>query len=160
MKGSVALDIRVYAVSPGFTDTPPWHPTAVNEQSLKMLSNSVPVGAAGAREAGRTDMAEKRMVISVQDLESAADRQGAGIPGTNGNGAGVMQLPSVVGEPKFGAPETDGDNTEHEDERQEVKDTSSRPRGRLKRHLMFAVISIALLLGAVVGVRYWLHSRQ
>ena len=34
-------------MSPGFIDTPPWHSTSEVEQSLKMLSDSVPLGRAG-----------------------------------------------------------------------------------------------------------------
>ena len=39
--------IRVNAVSPGYTDTPPWHSAEVSEQRLKMISNSVPLGRFG-----------------------------------------------------------------------------------------------------------------
>src|ERR1700716_1328839 len=39
--------IRVNAVSPGYTDTPPWHSAEVGEQRLKMISNSVPLGRFG-----------------------------------------------------------------------------------------------------------------
>jgi NAD(P)-dependent dehydrogenase (short-subunit alcohol dehydrogenase family) len=34
--------IRVNAVSPGFTDTPPWHSSEVVEQSMETISNTVP----------------------------------------------------------------------------------------------------------------------
>lgn len=39
--------IRVNAVSPGFTDTPPWHATQAAEQHMKVVSNSVPLGRFG-----------------------------------------------------------------------------------------------------------------
>jgi NAD(P)-dependent dehydrogenase (short-subunit alcohol dehydrogenase family) len=39
--------IRVNAVSPGYTDTPPWHSTEPGEKSMKMISNSIPLGRFG-----------------------------------------------------------------------------------------------------------------
>ena len=39
--------IRVNAVSPGYTDTPPWHSAGGAEQLMKNLSNSVPLGRFG-----------------------------------------------------------------------------------------------------------------
>ena len=104
-------------------------------------------------------MADKSAgIIIVQDGESVVSRRS--LPGTNGNGAGTTQLPAVIGEPKIEASEADRDDTAHDDERLDVKDTSTLPKARSKRHSLFVVIGIVLLLGAVVGVRYWLHSRQ
>jgi NAD(P)-dependent dehydrogenase (short-subunit alcohol dehydrogenase family) len=39
--------IRVNAVSPGFTDTPPWHSTEAAEQVLKATSATIPLGRVG-----------------------------------------------------------------------------------------------------------------
>jgi NAD(P)-dependent dehydrogenase (short-subunit alcohol dehydrogenase family) len=39
--------IRVKAVSPGFTDTPPWHAAEGAEERIKANSNSVPLGRYG-----------------------------------------------------------------------------------------------------------------
>jgi NAD(P)-dependent dehydrogenase (short-subunit alcohol dehydrogenase family) len=39
--------IRVNAVSPGFTDTPPWHAIEGAEERMKAISNSVPLGRFG-----------------------------------------------------------------------------------------------------------------
>jgi NAD(P)-dependent dehydrogenase (short-subunit alcohol dehydrogenase family) len=39
--------IRVNAVSPGFTDTPPWHSIEAAEERMKMISNSIPLGRFG-----------------------------------------------------------------------------------------------------------------
>jgi NAD(P)-dependent dehydrogenase (short-subunit alcohol dehydrogenase family) len=39
--------IRVNAVSPGLTDTPPWHSTEAVEQRMKTISGSVPLGRFG-----------------------------------------------------------------------------------------------------------------
>jgi NAD(P)-dependent dehydrogenase (short-subunit alcohol dehydrogenase family) len=39
--------IRVNAVSPGFTDTAPWHSTEAGEQRLKTISDSIPLGRVG-----------------------------------------------------------------------------------------------------------------
>ena len=36
--------IRVNAVSPGFTDTPPWHASEAGEQYMKIVANSIPFG--------------------------------------------------------------------------------------------------------------------
>jgi NAD(P)-dependent dehydrogenase (short-subunit alcohol dehydrogenase family) len=35
--------IRVNAVSPGYTDTPPWHSTEADEKSMKIISNGIPL---------------------------------------------------------------------------------------------------------------------
>ena len=42
-----ARRIRVNAVSPGFTDTPPWRSTEGAEELMKMISSSVPLGRFG-----------------------------------------------------------------------------------------------------------------
>jgi NAD(P)-dependent dehydrogenase (short-subunit alcohol dehydrogenase family) len=39
--------IRVNAVSPGFTDTAPWHSIEAAEERMKTISNSVPLGRFG-----------------------------------------------------------------------------------------------------------------
>jgi NAD(P)-dependent dehydrogenase (short-subunit alcohol dehydrogenase family) len=39
--------IRVKAVSPGYTDTPPWHSVEAAEERMKTISNSVPLGRLG-----------------------------------------------------------------------------------------------------------------
>jgi NAD(P)-dependent dehydrogenase (short-subunit alcohol dehydrogenase family) len=39
--------IRVNAVSPGYTDTPPWHSIEAAEERMKFISNSVPLGRFG-----------------------------------------------------------------------------------------------------------------
>jgi len=39
--------IRVNAVSPGYTDTPPWHSVEAAEERMKFISNSVPLGRFG-----------------------------------------------------------------------------------------------------------------
>ena len=38
------LRIRVNALSPGFTDTPPWHLVKEFEQSMEVISQSIPLG--------------------------------------------------------------------------------------------------------------------
>jgi NAD(P)-dependent dehydrogenase (short-subunit alcohol dehydrogenase family) len=42
-----ARRIRVNALSPGFTDTPPWHSTEGAEERMKIISSSVPMGRFG-----------------------------------------------------------------------------------------------------------------
>src|SRR5882724_9468037 len=42
-----ARRIRVNAVSPGFTDTAPWHSTEAAEERMKIISNNVPLGRFG-----------------------------------------------------------------------------------------------------------------
>ena len=39
--------IRVNAVSPGYTDTPPWHSREGAEERMKMISNNIPLGRFG-----------------------------------------------------------------------------------------------------------------
>ena len=39
--------IRVNAVSPGYTDTPPWHSIEAGEERMKTIANSVPLGRFG-----------------------------------------------------------------------------------------------------------------
>ena len=39
--------IRVNAVSPGYTDTPPWHSIEAAKERMKIISNSVPLGRFG-----------------------------------------------------------------------------------------------------------------
>src|SRR5436190_12969379 len=39
--------IRVNAVSPGYTDTPPWHSREAGEEHMKMISNNIPLGRFG-----------------------------------------------------------------------------------------------------------------
>src|SRR5712671_6420091 len=103
----------------------------------------------GAGQVGRKDMAEKKAEKIIQDGESVASRRSAHLPGPNGNR-----------EPTLDEPEADVVNTAHEDEGQEAKNTPAPPSVRSKRRLLFAVIGVVLLIGAVVGVRYWLNSRH
>jgi NAD(P)-dependent dehydrogenase (short-subunit alcohol dehydrogenase family) len=42
-----ARRIRVNAVSPGYTDTPPWHSIEAAEEGMKTISGSVPLGRFG-----------------------------------------------------------------------------------------------------------------
>jgi len=42
--------IRVNAVSPGYTDTPPWHSLEAAEEQMKAISNTVPLGRFGTPE--------------------------------------------------------------------------------------------------------------
>src|SRR4029434_2960894 len=92
-------------------------------------------------------MEKKKSGVSLQDRELV-------VPGTNDNGAGTRQLPADVAEP-----EADINDTAHVETGQEVKDTSTGQKGISKRHILFGVIGLVLLLGAGTGVRYWLHSR-
>jgi NAD(P)-dependent dehydrogenase (short-subunit alcohol dehydrogenase family) len=39
--------IRVNAVSPGYTDTPPWHSMETAEERMRVISNNVPLGRFG-----------------------------------------------------------------------------------------------------------------
>jgi NAD(P)-dependent dehydrogenase (short-subunit alcohol dehydrogenase family) len=39
--------IRVNAVSPGYTDTPPWHSTEAGEKSMETISNGIPLARFG-----------------------------------------------------------------------------------------------------------------
>ena len=39
--------IRVNAVSPGYTDTPPWHSIEAAEERMKTISNNIPLGRFG-----------------------------------------------------------------------------------------------------------------
>jgi NAD(P)-dependent dehydrogenase (short-subunit alcohol dehydrogenase family) len=43
-----ARGIRVIAVSPGYTDTPPWHAIEAAEERIKAISSTVPLGRFGA----------------------------------------------------------------------------------------------------------------
>src|SRR5437868_797272 len=42
--------IRVNAVSPGYTDTPPWHETKAGEEAMKTISNGIPLGRFGTSD--------------------------------------------------------------------------------------------------------------
>jgi NAD(P)-dependent dehydrogenase (short-subunit alcohol dehydrogenase family) len=37
----------VNAVSPGYTDTPPWHSIKAAEEQMKMISSTIPLGRFG-----------------------------------------------------------------------------------------------------------------
>src|SRR6058998_786011 len=45
-----ARRIRVNAVSPGYTDTAPWHSIEAAEERIKFISNSIPVGRFGTAD--------------------------------------------------------------------------------------------------------------
>jgi NAD(P)-dependent dehydrogenase (short-subunit alcohol dehydrogenase family) len=55
--------IRVNAVSPGYTDTPPWHSTEAGEQVLKTISDSVPLGRVGTPD----DVAKAVVFLASED---------------------------------------------------------------------------------------------
>ena len=42
--------IRVNAVSPGYTDTPPWHSAPAAEETMKAISTNIPLGRFGTPE--------------------------------------------------------------------------------------------------------------
>ena len=42
--------IRVNAVSPGFTDTPPWHASQAGERYMKSVSNGIPIARFGTAD--------------------------------------------------------------------------------------------------------------
>jgi NAD(P)-dependent dehydrogenase (short-subunit alcohol dehydrogenase family) len=42
--------IRVNAVSPGFTDTPPWHASEAGERYMKSVSNGIPIARFGTAD--------------------------------------------------------------------------------------------------------------
>src|SRR5258708_21179297 len=42
-----ARRIRVNAVSPGFTDTAPWHSSEAAEESMEVIASNVPLGRFG-----------------------------------------------------------------------------------------------------------------
>src|SRR5262245_23249321 len=92
--------------------------------------------------------------ISVQDREVSTTQRNGSLSQTNGNGVGIKQLPAVVDDP-----EVNLDDTAQEFAGQEVQLTSTQSSTRSKRRILVTVIGIVLLLGAVVGLRYWLHSR-
>src|SRR5262249_58247707 len=98
-------------------------------------------------------MNKKTTDISVQDREFSTTRPNGSLSRTNGNDAAIKQLPAVVDEP-----EVNFDDTAHEFAEREVQLTSTESSTRSKRRIRVAVIGIVLLLGAVVGLRYWLHS--
>jgi NAD(P)-dependent dehydrogenase (short-subunit alcohol dehydrogenase family) len=45
-----ARRIRVNAVSPGYSDTPPWHSTEAAEESMKAIASTIPLGRFGAAD--------------------------------------------------------------------------------------------------------------
>jgi NAD(P)-dependent dehydrogenase (short-subunit alcohol dehydrogenase family) len=54
--------IRVNAVSPGYTDTPPWHSTEAGEKSMKIISNGIPL-----RRFGTPDEIAKVVFLATDD---------------------------------------------------------------------------------------------
>jgi membrane fusion protein (multidrug efflux system) len=104
-------------------------------------------------------MTEKKAGKIIQDGESVASRRSASLPEPNGTGVGTRQMPSVR-EPLLDEPEADGVNTAHEDDGHEATNAPAPPSVRSKRPLLFAIIGVVLLIGAVVAVRYWLLSRH
>jgi len=105
-------------------------------------------------------MAEKTGGIIVEDGESVASQRSASLSGPNGKSAGTKQLPSTVREPSLDEAETDDFNTAHEEEGHEARNTPAPPNVTSKRRILFAIIGVVFLIGAVVGVRYWLLSRH
>ena len=57
--------IRVNAVSPGYTDTPPWHARAGGEERMKTIATSVPLGRFGT-----PDESAKAVVFLASDDSS------------------------------------------------------------------------------------------
>ena len=53
------------AVSPGYTDTPPWHSIEAAEERMKTISSSVPLGRFGT-----PDEIEKAVVFLASDDSS------------------------------------------------------------------------------------------
>ncbi len=55
--------IRVNAVSPGYTDTPPWHSVEAAEERMKFISNSIPLGRFGTPD----DIAKAVVFLASED---------------------------------------------------------------------------------------------
>jgi membrane fusion protein, multidrug efflux system len=99
-------------------------------------------------------MTLKTAGVNVQDRVTVASRQSGSLPETND--AGARQRLAIVSLPN----EPDDDHTPPEVDLQKGSHVSARPKGMFKRRILISIIGIALLLGTVVGVRYWLHARQ
>jgi membrane fusion protein (multidrug efflux system) len=103
-------------------------------------------------------MANETNEMNFRHRGLGAPQRGSAL-GVTSNGAAARQSTVVIAEPKPATPELDRKAPAGGGE--ELEETASSPRARTgAKRLLFGAAGFALVVAAVVGVGYWLHSRQ